>query len=540
MLQFSRWKILSIWAVVLVAFLYAMPNFISSEWRDRLPSFLPKSTVVLGLDLQGGSHMLLAVDADDVLKNRTQTLLDEVRQTLRNQKIGYTSLGLVNPMAGAPGVQVRIRETTQIEKALVELKKLSTPVSTSVRASGENELNIEDRGEGLIVLTLTTGGVKDRIIKAVEQSLEIVRRRVDQLGTTEPIIQRQGTDRILVQVPGLMEPTRLKELLGQTAKLTFRMVDTTNAVDQAQAGRVPPEAELLFNTDAASPQPVLIEKRVIISGEDLIDAQAGFDSRTGEPVVNFRFSGAGSQRFARATQENIGRPFAIVLDNKVISAPVIREPILGGSGQISGGFTVERAKDLALLLRAGALPAKLTVIEERTVGPGLGQDSIEAGKTATLIGAVFVVLFMIAIYGLLGVFANIAVFFNIIMIFALLSVIGATLTLPGIAGILLTLGMAVDSNVLIYERIREEVRLGRSAISAIDAGFEKALGTILDANITTLIAAIVLFYIGTGPVRGFALTLAVGIFTTMFTAFTVTRLIVVIWLRFFRPTAFKL
>jgi len=351
-------------------------------------------------------------------------------------------------------------------------------------------------------------------------------------GTTEPSIQRQGVDRILVQVPGLQDPTHLKEIIGKTAKLTFRLVDLSVSPEQAIQNGPPPDSELLKDRQGA---PYLIQKRVMVSGEDLTDAQPGFDQRTGEPIVTFRFNSNGARRFAQVTEENVGRPFAIVLDNEVISAPVIREPIRGGSGQISGSFTVEAANDLAILLRAGALPAPLTVIEERTVGPGLGQDSIQKGKIASVVGSLLVVVFMLATYGLFGFFANVAVAVNVAMIFGLLSLLNATLTLPGIAGIVLTVGIAVDSNVLIYERIREEARSGRSAISAIDAGFTRALATILDSNITTFIAAAVLFFIGTGAVRGFAVTLGIGILTTVFTAFTLTRLIVASWVRWRRP-----
>ena len=348
------------------------------------------------------------------------------------------------------------------------------------------------------------------------------------------MIQRQGTDRILVQVPGLQDPTRLKDLLGKTAKMEFRMVDSTVSPDQAQQGRVPADSEVLMS--ASSPKvPYVIKRQVLVSGGDLTDAQPGFDQRTNEPIVSFRFNTSGARKFAQATTENVGQPFAIVLDNEVISAPVIREPITGGSGQISGSFTVQAANDLAILLRAGALPAPLTVIEERTVGPGLGQDSIEKGELAAYVGSIMVIVFMLVTYRLFGVFANIAVAINVAMIFGLLSMLNATLTLPGIAGIVLTVGIAVDSNVLIYERIREELRGGRNAISAIDAGFRRALSTILDSNITTFIAAAVLFYIGTGPVRGFAVTLGIGIITTVFTAFTLTSLIVAGWVRWKRP-----
>jgi preprotein translocase subunit SecD len=361
-----------------------------------------------------------------------------------------------------------------------------------------------------------------------------VERRVNQLGTVEPVIQRQGADRILVQVPGLQDPSRLKELLGKTAKMEFRMVDTTVPPDQAQQGRVPPDSEVLMSSTAPK-IPYVIKKQILVSGAELTDAQPGFDQRSNEPIVSFRFNSSGSRKFAQATSENVGQPFAIVLDNEVISAPVIREPITGGSGQISGSFTVQQANDLAILLRAGALPAPLTVIEERTVGPGLGQDSIEKGELAAYVGSILVIVFMLLTYRLFGLFANIAVAINVAMIFGMLSLLNATLTLPGIAGIVLTVGIAVDSNVLIYERIREELRGGRNAVSAIDAGFKRALSTILDSNITTFIAAAVLFYIGTGPVRGFAVTLGIGIITTVFTAFELTRLIVAAWVRWKRP-----
>ncbi|RTM01888.1 MAG: protein translocase subunit SecD, partial [Bradyrhizobiaceae bacterium] len=417
---------------------------------------------------------------------------------------------------------------------LSKLRELSQPLGGLLGSSGQRSLEVSDASGGLIRLTIPQAAITERIRQTIEQSIQIVERRVNELGTVEPVIQRQGTDRILVQVPGLQDPTQLKDLLGKTAKMEFRMVDTSVPPDQALQGRVPPDSEVL---QSASPpnQPYVVKKQVLVSGGDLSDAQTGFDQRTNEPIVTFRFNSAGSRKFAQATTENVGQPFAIVLDNKVISAPVIREPITGGSGQISGNFTVQSANELAMLLRAGALPAPLTVIEERTVGPGLGADSIAKGELASYVGSILVIVFMLVTYRLFGVFANIAVIINVAMIFGVLSLLNATLTLPGIAGIVLTVGIAVDSNVLIYERIREELRGGRNAISAIDAGFKRALATILDSNITTFIAAAVLFYIGTGPVRGFAVTLGVGILTTVFTAFTLTRLIVAWWVRWKRP-----
>ena len=529
MLHFTRWKA---WAIVLfslIVCLFTVPSLLSPQTVQKLPTALQRH-LVLGLDLQGGSHILLEVDSNAVRNEKLEALRDDVRKTLREARVGYSNLTIQGS-----GVQVRIREAAEVPEGLRRLRELSAPVGGLLAVSGQRDIEVNDAGNGLIQLNLTEFGIRNRIRQAVDQSIEIVRRRIDELGTVEPSIQRQGDDRILVQVPGLQDPARLKALLGKTAKLTFRMVDMSISPEQAQQGRVPPESDLLYGPQKDGKPAYVIEKRIVVSGEDLTDAQPGFDSRTQEPVVNFRFNTSGARRFAAATLENVGKPFAIVLDNQVISAPVIREPITGGSGQISGSFTVQGANDLAILLRAGALPAPLTIIEERTVGPGLGQDSINAGISAAYLGMALVVVFMIVTYGLFGLFANLAVAINVGMILGILSFLGATLTLPGIAGIVLTVGIAVDSNVLIYERIREELRAGRSPVMAIDQGFERALATILDSNITTFIAATVLFFIGTGAVRGFAVTLGIGILTTLFTAFTLTRLIVALWVRWWRP-----
>ena len=526
MLHFTRWKALAIILTSVIICLMTVPSLLPGEQFQSLPPALQRK-LVLGLDLQGGSHILLEVDSNSVRKERVETLRDDVRRVLRDARIGYSNLTTQNLT-----VQVRIREPGDVPEALRRLRELSSPLGGFLAGTGQRDIEVNDAGGGLVALTVTQGGITQRIRQAVDQSIEIVRRRVDELGTVEPSIQRQGDDRILVQVPGLQDPKRLKDLLGKTAKLTFRLVDLTMTAQQAIETRPPPESEVLLSREK---QPYLVERRVMVSGEDLVDAQPGFDQQTREPVVNFRFNNSGGRRFAQVTQENVGKPFAIVLDNEVISAPVIRTPITGGAGQISGSFTVQSATELAILLRAGALPAPLTIIEERTVGPGLGQDSINAGINAAYFGAALVIVFMIVTYGLFGLFANIAVTVNVGMILGILSFLGATLTLPGIAGIVLTVGIAVDSNVLIYERIREELRAGRSAIAAIDAGFSRALATILDSNITTFIAAAVLFFIGTGAVRGFAVTLGVGILTTLFTAFTLTRLIVAAWVRWWRP-----
>lgn len=527
MLYFTRWKALAVILTALVICLCAVPNFFPDATVKSWPKWAQRH-VVLGLDLQGGSHILLEVDSNSVKKDKLDQVRDDVRRTLRDAKIGYTGLAV-----RGEGVEVRVKDT-DLTNALAKLRELSQPLGGLLGSSGQRSVDISDAGGGLIRLTVPPAAITERIRQSVEQSIQIVERRINELGTVEPLIQRQGIDRILVQVPGLQDPTRLKELLGKTAKLDFRMVDPTVSPDQAQQGRVPPDSEILMSS--SSPKvPYVIKKQVLVSGADLTDAQPGFDQRSGEPIVTFRFNTSGARKFAQATLENVGQPFAIVLDNEVISAPVIREPITGGSGQISGNFTVQGANDLAILLRAGALPAPLTIIEERTVGPGLGQDSIAAGELASYVGSVLVVVFMLLTYRLFGFFANIAVAVNVAMIFGILSLLNATLTLPGIAGIVLTVGIAVDSNVLIYERIREELRSGRTAISAIDAGFSRALATIMDSNITTFIAAAVLFYIGTGPVRGFAVTLGIGILTTVFTAFTVTRLIVATWVSWKRP-----
>jgi preprotein translocase subunit SecD len=525
MLFFSRWKAAAILLTVLAVCLCAVPNFFPESTVRTWPAWAQRH-VVLGLDLQGGSHLLLEVDSGAVRKEQLQSLDDDVLRVLRQARIPFTGRAVVGN-----SVQVHITRDTDFDTALSKLRELSQPLSGFAGTTGQRNIDVSENG-GLITLTPTDPAITERVRQAVDQSIQIIERRVNELGLVEPTIQREGTDRILVQVPGLQDPSRLKEMLGKTAKLDFRMVDQSMTPEQAAEAH-PPDSEIL---DGETPgEKYLIEKRVLVSGADLTDAQPGFDQRTSEPIVSFRFNSSGARKFAEATQANVGKPFAIVLDNKVISAPVIREPILGGAGQISGNFTVQSANDLAILLRAGALPAPLTIIEERTVGPGLGQDSINAGEHAAYVGAALVIVFMFATYGLFGLFANIAVAINVAMIFGVLSLLSATLTLPGIAGIVLTVGIAVDSNVLIYERIREEVRSGRSAINAIDAGFSRALATILDSNITTFIAAAVLFYIGTGPVRGFAVTLGVGILTTLFTAFTLTRLIVAYWVRMWRP-----
>lgn len=532
MLHFARWKTVLIWLVVVAGTLFALPNVLTQRQLDSLPGFLPDRPMTLGLDLQGGSYLLLQVDRDSLVTARLQALRDEVRLNLRNAGIAYSGVG----EAGST-IDFRLQDPAQAQAARDALRALTDPISSGLLAGGSvNEAELTESQPGVFNLALTESGITYRLSTAVSQSIEVVRRRVDELGTTEPVIQRQGTDRIMVQVPGLQDPARLKALLDQTAQLTFRLVEMNASPEAIAAGnaRAPAGTELLYTNDNP-PQPILVQRQVMVSGENLTDAQPGFDAQTNEAVVNIRFDSRGAQRFAAVTQQNVGRPFAIVLDNQVLSAPNIREAILGGQAQISGSFTVQTANDLSVLLRAGALPATLDIIEERTVGPGLGADSVQAGQMAGIIAAILVVIFMVGAYGFLGVIAVAAMFVNVALLVALLSILGATLTLPGIAGIVLTMGMAVDSNVLIYERMIEERRSGRPVIQALDAGFAKAFGTIIDANVTSFIAAAILFFLGSGPVKGFAVTLALGIITTVFTAVTFTRWLIAYWVKTRRP-----
>jgi len=498
--------------------LFVAPNFLSIKQAERLPSWLPHKQLSLGLDLQGGSHLLLEVKVDSVLKETLEALIDTMRTTLRKARIRYSNLGIDGLAAN-----VTIKDIADEEQALQLLKSL------------DSSLSVDFLGSGNIRLEMTEKTIRDRRTAAIEQSIEIVRRRIDETGVREPTIQRQGQVRILVQLPGIDDPERVKRLLGKTAKLSFHLVDERQ--EPSVAGRVPPGSILLPSNDEVGsdgrPRMYMLKKRVMISGDTLADSQATFQDN--QPVVSFRFDTIGGKRFGKATTENVGKLFAIVLDNKVISAPVIREPILGGSGVISGRFSVQAAQDLSLLLRAGALPAPLTILEERSVGPGLGADSIAAGKTASMVGMAMVIAFMIVTYGRFGLMADVALIANIILIGAALSLLQATLTLPGIAGIVLTIGMAVDANVLVFERIREEMRAGRTPISSIDAGYSRAITTIIDANVTTLIAAVLLYQFGSGPVRGFAVTLAIGIVTSLFTAIMLTRLMVATWLKKTRP-----
>ena len=529
MLYFARWKIALIVLSVLMGVVFAAPNLLPTGTAASLPSWLPHKQLVLGLDLRGGAHLLLQVERGKLIEERAETLVSDVRQTLRAERIGYRNLRVKGTT-----VSLTLRDGADAERAMTALRPLADPIQSGLFGQGGvSEVDLVLDGDR-ITATLNPDGLEARVRSAVEQSKGVLERRINELGTTEPVIQREGTDRILVQVPGLEDTRRLKDIIGQTAKMTFHMECADGSLAEALRSRPPAGCEIAQPADE-SDGPMLIESRAQISGDDLVDAQPGFDQQSNQPIVSFRFNTRGATIFANLTRDNVGRRFAVVLDDKVITAPVIRSPILGGSGQIEGSFTVESAQNLAVLLRAGALPADLTIIEERTVGPSLGQDSIDAGKVAAMLGMAAVVIFMVIAYGLFGLFANLALAANIAMVFGILTVLQVTLTLPGIAGIVLTIGMAVDANVLIFERIREESRLGRTAINAIEAGFRRALVTIMDAQVTTLIAAVALFALGSGPIRGFGVTLVIGILTTIFTAFLLTRLIVATWVWSSRP-----
>src|ERR1700731_3435661 len=527
MLYFANWKVLLISGVCLLGVLLSALNLLTPMQLAYLPGFMRKQ-VALGLDLRGGSYLLLQVDVAAAQRERLNTLIDSVRNTLRDAHIGYTGLNVEGD-----ALTFTIRETDRLEEAKRDLAKI------------DPDLTVEIAPDGTGTMKFSTVATETRRRQAVEQSIEIIRRRIDETGTKEPTIQREGQDRILVQLPGVDNPEHVKALLGRTAKLSFQLVDQSVSVEDARRGRLPPGDEILpaaeegrGSRSAASASGYVVRKRVMVGGDTLVDAQATFQNN--EPVVSFKFDTVGAKRFGDATRENVGKPFAIVLDNKVISAPVIREPILGGSGIISGSFTVQSASDLALLLRAGALPAPIEIKEERTVGAQLGADSIHAGAVASIVGVILVVIFMVLFYGLFGIFADVALLFNLCLMLGALSLLGATLTLPGIAGIALTMGMAVDANVLIYERIKEELRGGRSMLSSLEAGFTRAFGTILDSHVTTLVAGILLYWLGSGPVKGFAVTLSIGVLTSLFSAILVTRLQIVTWLRRLKPKAIPL
>jgi len=525
MLDFPRWKVWGIVASCLFALIFSLPNFFPEATVAKWPSFVPHAQVNLGLDLRGGSHILLEADASDVAKQRLETMEETIRTEMRRADGGRIDIGDVSTSGGR--LSFMLRDPRQLDRAVERVRALTQPVGVT----GQRDWDVAVIDGSRITITPSKSGLAQAVDSAMAQAVEVIRRRIDELGTREPTIIRQGEDRIVVQVPGLQDPASLKALLGKTAKLEFKMVDVSADPAAIAAGRAPVGSQVLPSEEGA---PVVVKRRVLVSGDQLIDASLGSD-QYGAPAVNFRFDSAGGRRFARATQENVGKPFAIILDGKVISSPVINEPILGGAGIISGSFTTDSANQLAILLRSGKLPVALKVVEERTVGPDLGADSIRSGILASIVGTAAVIVFMIVTYGRFGVYATLALGFNILMIVAVMSVLGATLTLPGIAGFVLTIGAAVDANVLINERIREEQRRGRGIVQAVESGYREASRAIFDANVTNVIAALLMFYFGSGPIKGFAVVLSIGIVTSVFTAVTVTRLIVARWLKAKRP-----
>ena len=548
MLFIDLWKKVVIWVVVAMGLVLALPNafydrveqyndantaievgFDTPENRDKSglwPSFLPSGLVNLGLDLRGGAHLLAEVQVADVYAQRMTALWPDVRDVLRPER---ATVGTIRLQKGVPDeLRVKISEPAGMDRAIQLVRGLSQPV-TSLGGAMSTDLDVRAEGDEIVV-TLSPAEQAATTERTLRQALEIIRRRIDEVGTREPTIQRQGADRILIQVPGIGSAAELKEIIGTTAQLTFQPVIGRGSNPDTPAGagnEVLPSLneEDLYYTLIAAP---------VVTGEELVDAQPSFDQNN-RPAVNFRFNPTGARAFGDYTRDNIGSPFAIVLDGEVISAPVIQSHIPGGSGIITGSFTVEESTNLAVLLRAGALPAGLEFLEERTIGPELGADSIKAGQIACIVAGVAVLIFMVLSYGLFGIFANVALLINVGLIFGLLSLVGATLTLPGIAGIVLTIGMAVDANVLVFERIREEIRAGKGPARSIELGYEKAISAITDANVTTFITAVILFAMGSGPVRGFAITLGLGILTSVFTAIFVTRLLVVIWFDRARP-----
>ncbi len=527
MIQLRPWKIVLVVLAALFGVVFTAPNLLPASLTSGLPAPLGQR-LNLGLDLQGGSYLQLQVDQASLRAEQLANLTEDARRTLGDAHISFTGLGVINGQ-----VQARIDAAVQVNAAADLLR---SKLSQQTAQNGARDLMVSSGPNQTLTLGYSEATWRQLTISAVTQSIEVVRRRIDALGTREPTIIRQGTDRIVVEAPGESNPERLKEVIGQTAKLTFQMVDDENPVPPNPA-LVPPDDQLLPSETPSEPQGVLVRRRVLITGDMLTDARQGFDSQTSEAVVNFRFNGTGAQRFGDVSAANIGKRFAIVLDNRVITDPVIRGAIYGGSGQISGSFTPDSAANLALLLRSGALPAKLNFVEQRTVGAELGADAVRAGAISLGIGAVAIFVFIIGAYGLFGVFAAVALFVNVLMIFGAMSLTQATLTFPGIAGLILTLAVAVDANVLIYERMRDEAHAGRTPLMAADQGFRRALVSIVDANVTTLISALIMFQFGSGAVRGFAWTLFVGVLTSVFTAVLITQVLIGWWFRAAKPKA---
>ncbi|MBI1683063.1 protein translocase subunit SecD [Caulobacter hibisci] len=523
MLSLSRWKIAIVTLSVIFGIVFTLPNLLPQKTLDALPGWVPKQKLNLGLDLQGGSYLLYEVDTAALRKERLSNLVEDSRTSLRTAGISFNGLGEANGV-----ISVRIDDPSKVGAAVTELNKLGSQIQGTLT----KDVVVSTKADQRIELTFAPEAAKADAAKAVEQSIETIRRRIDSMGTKEPTITRQGADRIVIQAAGESDPERLKAVIGKTAKLTFQMVDETVTQEEMASGRMPPGTVLVAG-DRFAPYYAL-KKRALVSGDDLESADQSFD-QNGAAAVSFRFKGPGARKFGDATARNIGKRFAIVLDNKVISAPTINGAILGGSGQITGSFTVESASELALLLRSGALPAQLNIEEQRTVGAELGADAVKAGAISLAIGAAAMFVFIILAYGLFGVFAALALIANVLLIVGIMSFTQATLTFPGIAGLILTLAVAVDANVLIYERMRDEAAAGRTPMSAADTGYRLALVSILDANITSLISAGIMFSFGSGPVKGFAWTLAIGVFTSLFTAIIITQVLIGWWFKATKP-----
>ena len=529
MMNLARWKVILVVLATVLGLLFTLPNLLPAKVRASLPPFMPSSTLHLGLDLQGGSRLLYSVDTAALRNEHLTNMVEDIRNSFRDKNILSSDLAVTNGEIG-----VRITDASQLNDATTLLRRT---LGTSLPGnSNARDVTVSVAPNQRIVVAFVPEAFDAEASSAVEQNIEVIRRRIDQMGTKEPEINRQGKDRIVIEAAGENDPDRLKSVIGQTAKLTFQMVDEAANPEDIAAGRVPPGDEVLVSTDGIAPQ-YLVKKRTPITGEMLTSAQPGFDQQGGSgALVSFRMNSLGATRFADITRHNVGKRFAIVLDKKVISAPNILGPITGGSGQITGHFTTESATDLAVLLRAGALPAPMKVEEQRTVGAELGADAVKAGTTSAIVGLIATMIFMLLIYGgLFGGISLIALAVNAVMIIGVMSFTQATLTLPGIAGLILTLAVAVDANVLIYERMRDELRSGKNLISSMEAGFGRAWGTIFDANMTHIFSAAIMFSLGSGPVKGFAWTLLIGVFTTVFSAVLVTQVLLGWWFKTARP-----
>jgi preprotein translocase subunit SecD len=528
--DFPPWKVWMLTAMLVIGVLLSIPSLLTEEQRAYIPDFLPQPSINLGLDLSGGVHILLEAQTEEFQEQRLQTLSNRIEDAMEDD--GPTiEIGSLSRSTGA--VRFTVRDEAQLDDAMERVRALTQPVGFT----GQRDFSVENEDSLQIVVTPTEAGNAEAVDIAVNTATEVVRTRIDELGTREPTIIRQGDDRIVVQVPGLDSPESLMALLGRTASLEFRLVNYEADPNMALACQAPIGSEAMPYADPADGTGcVIVQRRVMVSGDQLANAQQGFDQRTGQVTVNLTFDGVGGREFGRVTQENVGRPFAILLDGEVLSAPNINEPILGGNAQISGSFSVQSANELAIALRSGRLPIELAVIENRTVGPELGGDSIRWGGLAGMIATIAVMAFMIVTYGRFGVYANVALGLNLFIILAIMALLDATLTLPGIAGFVLTVGAAVDANVLINERIREEQRRGRKVIDAVQTGYKEASRAIFDANITNFIGGVLMFSFGSGPVRGFAVVLVLGIITSVFTAVTVTRMMVSVWIKNKRPS----